>query len=179
MLQFVHTELAAWGSGGGLTLTLLVETADWPPQSIHHPPFPLQQSCSWACSYSGENWTGDKGSPPGPRGQSGQVLARGMWVVQLWPDVGAGLEASPLPLSLPQLQPNWWAQGWQRALGKDQGVRTTREAAAHSFPKATTQEKSHLHYLICCFVRLLPSPFLSLSIFLPPSMIFFLLFTST
>ena len=60
-----HRSCCLGGSGGGLNLTLLVETAGCPPRSIHHPPFPPQYSCSWACSYSGENWIGDKGAPLG------------------------------------------------------------------------------------------------------------------
>lgn len=120
-----------------------------------------------------------RAAPPG----QGDRVARSWPEACGWCSCGPTWEQDWKPLRYPFPSPSFSQtdehRGWQRALGKDQGVRTTREAAAHSFPKATTQEKSHLHYLICCFVRLLPSPFLSLSIFLPPSMIFFLLFTST
>ena len=117
-----------------------------------------------------------------PSGQGGRVT-RSQPEARGWCSCGPTWEQDWKPLHYPFPSPSFSQTdehgGWQRALRKDHGVRTSSEAAAHSFPKATTQEKSPLHYLICCFVRLLPSPFLSLYIFLPPSMIFFLLFTST
>ena len=104
-------------------------------------------------------------------------------VTRCWPEARGWCSCGPTceqgwkplryPLPTPSFSQTDENGGRQRALRKDQGVRMTSEAAVHFLPKATTQEKSQPHYLIWGFLRLPPSPFISLYIFLPPSMIFF------
>lgn len=80
-----------------------------------------------------------------PLGQGGRV-SRSRPEARGWYSCGPMCEQDWKPLCYPFPSPSFSQTdengGWQRALRKDQGVRMTSEAAAHSFAKATTQEKS-------------------------------------
>ena len=122
MLQFVHTGLAAWGGQVGVSTLLFW----WRLPAVHPDPsttlrFHLNTVVAGHAVIRGRTELVTRGPPLGQAGQSDQVLARGMGVVQLWSHMWAGLETSPLPLSHPQLQPNWWEWGTAESLEEGPG----------------------------------------------------------